>query len=113
MDSNPVTLECQIKNTDELYRAYMPYILGGGLFVKTDPNFHLGDECYLNLYLLDEMNPFKLFCKVVWLTPKGAQGGKSYGVGLQFIDDNASKTRNHIETILAGSLQSSKSTDTI
>lgn len=51
--------------------------------------------------------------KVVWVTPKGAQGNKPSGVGVQFVDDDGRYLGNKIESYLAGSLKSTKFTDTL
>jgi type IV pilus assembly protein PilZ len=49
---------------------------------------------------------------VIWVTPKGAQGNKVAGIGVQFTgDDNIA--RNKIETFLAGALKSDRVTHTM
>ena len=50
--------------------------------------------------------------KVTWITPKGAQGNRAAGVGVQFNDgDNTARSR--IETHLAGALKSDRPTHTM
>jgi type IV pilus assembly protein PilZ len=50
--------------------------------------------------------------KVAWITPKGAQGNRAAGVGVQFNDgDNTARSR--IETHLAGALKSDRPTHTM
>jgi len=51
---------------------------------------------------------------VVWVTPAGAQGNRTAGVGVQFADTPEGEAVKHrIETLLAGTLQSEKSTHTM
>jgi type IV pilus assembly protein PilZ len=50
--------------------------------------------------------------KVVWITPKGAQGNKVAGIGVQFTGDTTI-ARDKIETYLAGALKSDRMTHTM
>lgn len=95
-----------------LYAAYMPFIRHGGLFIPTTKDYKLGDEVFLLLNLMDESEKIPVAGKVIWITPKGAQGNRSAGVGVQFSDqdDTARKT---IENYLAGSLESDRPTHTM
>ena len=105
-------LSLSIKDKAALYSAYMPFVTNGGLFVATDKNYKLGEEIFLLLNIMDEPEKIPVAGKVVWITPKGAQGNRAAGVGVQFNDgdDNA---RNKIETYLAGALKSDRPTHTM
>ncbi len=105
-------LSLTIKNKDELYRSFMPFIKSGGLFVPTQRNYHVGEEVFMLLDLMDEPDKIPVTGKVVWVTPRGAQGGKMAGIGIQLMaDDNT--VVNKIETYLAGALSSGKPTLTM
>jgi type IV pilus assembly protein PilZ len=105
-------LTLTIKDKAVLYAAYMPFVENGGLFIPTSKNYQLGDEVFLLLNLMDEMEKIPVAGKVVWVTPKGAQGNRAAGIGVQFnADDNTA--RNKIETYLAGSLNSDRPTHTM
>ena len=91
----------------------MPFIKGGGLFVRTKAAYELGDSVSLSVQLLNEPDSYVIEGKVVWLTPKGAQGNKPIGIGIQFIGENSRHFCNKIETLLAGMLKSTQNTDTI
>jgi type IV pilus assembly protein PilZ len=98
----------------ELYEAYMPFVINGGLFVATKKTYHLGDEVSLLLQLWNEPEKISLTGKVVWITPSCAQGGRDAGVGIQFnLDENAKILHQKIETALAGMLNSDKKTNTM
>lgn len=106
-------INCAYASEGALYMAYMPFLHGGGLFIRTNHNFTLGMQVELNVKLLTEPETYKIGGKVVWITPKGAQGSKPSGVGVQFLGENCRHFCNKIETYLAGMLKSSQMTDTM
>jgi type IV pilus assembly protein PilZ len=81
-------LSLTIKDKSVLYAAYMPFIKNGGLFIPTSKQYQLGDEVFMLLKLMDEPEKIPVAGKVVWVTPKGAQGNKVAGVGVQFNDED-------------------------
>ena len=107
-------LSLAVKDKAALYNAYMPYIRHGGIFVPTPKRYFLGDEVFLLLTLPETSDRLPVAGKVVWVTPTGAQGARTAGVGVQFADTpegDAAKSR--IETLLAGTLSSEKPTHTM
>lgn len=80
----------------------MPFIKAGGLFIRTNPCFSLGDPVQLAIKFLNEPDTHTISGKVVWITPKGAQGGKPPGIGVQFEGGNCRSLCNKIETFLVG-----------
>ncbi len=105
-------LSLTIKDKAVLYAAYMPYVQNGGLFIPTNKAYKLGDEVFMLLNLMDEPEKIPVAGKVVWVTPKGAQGNRAAGIGVQFTDeDNTAITK--IENYLAGSLESDRPTHTM
>ena len=105
-------LSLTIKDKSVLYAAYMPFIKNGGLFIPTNKNYRLGDEVFMLLSLMDEPEKIPVAGKVIWMTPKGAQGNRAAGVGVQFNEGDDS-ARNQIETHLAGALKSDRPTHTM
>ncbi len=105
-------LSLSIKDKAALYSAYMPFVTNGGLFVATDKNYKLGEEIFLLLNIMDEPEKIPVAGKVVWVTPQGAQGNRSAGIGVQFSDQDDTARRT-IENHLAGSLQSDRPTHTM
>ncbi len=107
-------LSLAIKDKTQLYNAYMPYLKSGGIFVPTPKRYFLGDEVFLLLTLLDEKDRLPVAGKVVWVTPPGAQGNRTAGVGVQFSDSAEGETvKGKIETLLAGTLHADKPTHTM
>lgn len=105
-------LSLTIKDKAVLYAAYMPFVNNGGLFIPTSKSYKLGDEVFMLLSLMDESEKIPVAGKVVWITPKGAQGNKAAGIGVQFTDAN-NVASGKIETYLAGMLGSDKPTHTM
>jgi len=105
-------LSLAIKDKSVLYAAYMPFIRNGGLFIPTNKHYRLGDEVFMLLSLMDEPEKIPVARKVIWMTPKGAQGNRAAGVGVQF-NDGDNSARNQIETHLAGTLKSDRPTHTM
>lgn len=106
-------LSLTIKDKGALYAAYMPFVKNGGLFIPTNKNYALSDEVFMLLTLMEETEKIPVAGKIIWITPKGAQGARAAGVGVQFSDLDNGAARNKIETYLAGALQSDRSTHTM
>jgi type IV pilus assembly protein PilZ len=105
-------LSLTIKDKAVLYAAYMPFVKNGGMFIPTNKSYKLGDEVFMLLSLMDEAEKIPVAGKVVWVTPKGAQGNRAAGIGVQFCDQDNTAI-NKIETYLAGMLNSDKPTHTM
>ena len=107
-------LSLAIKDKAQLYNAYMPYLKHGGVFVPTAKRYFLGDEVFLLLTLPESSERLPVAGKVVWVTPPGAQGNRTAGIGVQFADTPEGETvKGKIETLLAGTLQADKPTQTM
>ncbi|WP_317928819.1 PilZ domain-containing protein [Halioxenophilus sp. WMMB6] len=105
-------LSLTIKDKAVLYAAYMPFVKNGGLFIPTAKSYNLGDEVFMLLNLMDEPEKIPVAGKVIWVTPKGAQGNRAAGIGVQFNDQDDAANRK-IETYLAGALESDRLTHTM
>lgn len=107
-------LSLKIKDVNQLYVSYMPFLKSGGLFSPTAQRYSLGDEVALLVTLIDENERLSVAGKVVWITPVGAQGNRTAGVGIQFNESPESEAaRQRIEALLAGSLASERPTQTM
>jgi type IV pilus assembly protein PilZ len=107
-------LSLAIKDKGALFNAYMPFVRGGGLFVPTVKQYTIGDEVFILLSLMEEKDRLPVAGKVVWITPAGAQGNRTAGIGVQFNDSPDGETaRTRIESILAGILGQEKPTYTM
>lgn len=102
-----------IKDKQALYMSYMPFIEGGGLFVPTKKEYKLGDEMFLLVKIMDEVEPVHISGKVIWVSPIGALGNRPPGAGVQFTGDDATKTANLIESKLGASISLPRPTHTM
>jgi len=102
-------LSLSIKDKQALYRSYMPFVQGGGLFVPSTKQFELGDEVFLLLTVMELDERLPIPGKVVWITPQGAAGNRKAGIGVQFADtQDGSHARavieSHLTTMIKGNL---------
>jgi type IV pilus assembly protein PilZ len=88
MAQNPRKGILSLKITDQnmLYHSYMPYVTNGGLFIPTNKPYHLGEEVFILLTLMDEGKKIPVAGNIVWITPRGAQGNQAAGIGVHFSD---------------------------
>lgn len=105
-------LSLTIKDKAVLYSAYMPFLENGGLFVPTNKTYGIGDEVFMLLTLMDEAEKIPISGRVIWVTPRGAQGNRTAGIGVQFNEQDVA-ANNKIENHLAGSLNSDRPTHTM
>ena len=105
-------LSLTIKDKAVLYSAYMPFLTNGGLFVPTNKVYDIGYEVFMLLTLMDEPEKIPIAGTVVWVTPRGAQGNRTAGIGVQFSEQDAAANAK-IENHLAGSLNSDRPTHTM
>lgn len=105
-------LSLTIKDRAVLYAAYIPFVRNGGLFVPTNKRYELGEEVFILLALMDEPEKIPINGTVAWITPKGAQGNRQAGIGVQFSEaDFAAATK--IEEHLGAGLVSDRPTHTM
>ncbi len=107
-------LNTSLRDKDALYRAYMSFVHGGGLFVPTNKEFDLGDDVFVLATLEDIEERLPIPGKVVWITPPGAQGNRRAGIGIRFSDSaDGVHARKVIESHLAGLLNRDTRTETM
>ena len=111
--SKPGLLTLTIKDNSALYRAYMAYVKNGGLFIPTSSIYRLGDEVFMLLNLMGEDERLPVAGRVIWVTPKGAQGKRTAGIGVQFSEQDRGGTQRKIEAYLAGAVAGEKATHTM
>ena len=93
--------------------SWKAFVSNGGLFIPTNSNYRIGDEVFMLLNLMGEDEKLPVAGRVIWLTPKGAQGKRTAGIGVQFSDQDRGQTQKKIETYLAGALAGDKATHTM
>lgn len=112
--ARPGVLSLSIKEKSALYAAYMPYLKHGGIFIPTNKIYRLGDEVFMLLTLMTDPSKLPVAGRVVWITPAGAQGGKTQGIGVEFAANESGRAARHkIEALLGGSMKSTRPTHTM
>ncbi|MCH9770232.1 MAG: PilZ domain-containing protein [Gammaproteobacteria bacterium] len=110
MDS---TLQCKPASNLELYRAYMPFVAGGGIFIPTDQIFELNQEVKVELSIPEGEN-FTFTGNVIWISPKKMLVESTRtGVGIKLEDEQANKIRAAIEAAINEFLKGDQPTDTL
>ena len=87
----------------------MSFLQNGGLFVPKTGPYRLGDDFFLLLTLMEELEKLPVVGRVVWITREGARGNRQAGIGIEFSDEDVALTAK-IEKYLAGSLTSGQVT---
>lgn len=105
-------LNVSIRDINELYECYMPFVTHGGLFIPTSRQFLLEDEVFVVLELLDEPEKIPLTGKVIWITPPGVVTNRKQGIGIQLGTENADLV-SKIENQLGGMLNSDLPSNTL
>lgn len=112
--ARPSVIQLVFREKGALYAAYIPLFGNGGLFVPTTREYKLGEDIYLLLSLPEDNQRYPVACRVAWITPANASGGRTQGVGVRFPDDEKTRVlKVRIEEILGTSISSSKPTQTI
>jgi len=114
-ENNKGILSLNIKGKSALYVSYMSFLQNGGMFIpnKNSNNYSLGDDIFVLLSIDDSKDKIPVAGKVAWITPKGAHGNKTEGIGIQFNKLDKGATKAKIEKMLAGALSSERSSHTL
>jgi type IV pilus assembly protein PilZ len=108
-------LNLPIKDKAGLYASYMPFIIGGGVFIPTNKEYAMGQEVFVLVHIAEESVRLTIAGKVIWKTPPNCEIHRVSGVGVQFDikDARSVEARNKIETYLAGTTESDRPTHTM
>ncbi|MDD2728534.1 PilZ domain-containing protein [Malikia sp.] len=110
----PSVIQLAIQEKAALHAAYIPLFAEGGIFVPTAREYQLGMDVYLLLTLPDDSQRYPVAGKVAWITPAGASGGRTQGIGISFpADEKARQLKSRIEAILGAHLASDRSNQTV
>ena len=114
-DNNKGLLSLNIKGKSALYVSYMPFVKNGGIFIpsKKSNEYSLGDDIFVLLTIDDSKEKIPVAGKVAWITPKGAHGNKTEGIGIQFSERDKGATKVQMEKMLAGALSSERPSHTL
>lgn len=110
----PSVLQLALKEKGALYAAYIHRFVDGGMFVPTAREFRLGEDVYLLLSLPEDPKRYPIAGKVGWVTPTGAGGHRTQGIGVRFPkDEQCAELKVKIEQMLGTQLGSDRPTQTL
>lgn len=95
--------QVNINDRATLQASYMPYILGGGLFVPSKNAVKMGDEVFVLAGLPDQSQKVPLTGKVIWISQK-QNGIKPQGFAIQLTGEKGIYYKMEAEKLLAGSM---------
>lgn len=101
-----------IRDIVSLQAAYMPFVLGGGLFISSNRTVKLGDDVFVVTSLPESSERIPLMGKVIWVSQR-ASGGKPAGFGIQLQGDEGKKFKDGAEKMLTGLMSAEKPTFTL
>lgn len=110
--SRQSVINVNMPTIETLYLSYMPFLEGGGIFVKTNRTFGIGDEVFLLVTFLEETARIGVTGKVAWINAKSS-AGRPIGVGIQFTGNEGAQLQKKIEAHLAGILEGDRPTYTL
>lgn len=96
-------IQVNINDRATLQASYMPYILGGGLFVPSKNPVKMGDEVFVLAGLPDQSQKVPLTGKVIWISQK-QNGIKPQGFAIQLTGEKGIYYKMEAEKLLAGSM---------
>lgn len=94
-------IQLNIPDTETLYSCYMPYVVGGGLFVPSKQTVSLGEEVFILATLPEQSQKIPLTGKVVWVSLK-QNGVHPQGFGIQLSGEKGLYYKSEAEKLLAG-----------
>lgn len=94
-------IQANIVDKDMLYQSYMPYVVGGGLFIPSKQAVQMGEEVFVLATLPEQSQKIPLTGKVIWISHK-QNGIKLQGFGIQLTGEKGVFYKSEAEKMLAG-----------
>lgn len=101
-----------IRDISSLQACFMPFVLGGGLFVPSNRPVVLGDDVFVVTSLPESTERVPLTGKVIWISHR-ASGTRPAGFAIQLLGEEGIKFKSAAEKMLAGMLTASTPTYTL
>lgn len=94
-------IQANIADREVLYKSYMPFVVGGGLFIPSKQEVRMGEEVLVIASLPDQSQKYPLTGKVIWISPK-QNGLRPQGFGIQLSGEKGILYKSEVEKMLAG-----------
>lgn len=82
---NELTLQHAFPDLQSLKRAFMPFVMGGGIFIPTQNDYHLGDFIKTTITFPESKHDYTFTGEVIWISSKSLHNHA--GVGITCNDD--------------------------
>lgn len=112
MQTRTGIIQANISDREMLYQSYMPFVVGGGLFVPSKISVKLGEEVFVLATLPEQSQKIPLTGKVIWISQK-RNGMKPQGFGIQLSGEKGVYYKAEAEKLLAGLKANARSSYTI
>lgn len=94
-------IQANIPDKATLYASYMPFVVGGGLFIPSKQPVKMGEEVFVLATLPEQAQKIPLTGKVIWISQK-QNGIKLQGFGIQLSGEKGFYYKSEAEKLLAG-----------
>ncbi len=94
-------IQASIPDIETLFASYMPYVVGGGLFIPSKLSVQLGEEVFVLTTLPEQTQKIPLTGKVIWVSQK-QNGIKPQGFGIQLTGEKGVSFKNEADRLVAG-----------
>lgn len=101
-----------IRDISSLQASYMPFVLGGGLFVPSNRPVLLGDDVFVVTSLPESSERIPLTGKVIWISHR-ASGTRPAGFAIQLLGEEGIRFKSDAEKQLAGKMNAANPTYTL
>lgn len=96
-------IQANITDRNMLQASYMPFVIGGGLFIPSQQAVRLGQEVFVLATLPEQSQKIPLTGKVIWVNYKQSTA-KPQGFAIQLTGEKGAYYKSEAEKLLAGSL---------
>ncbi len=94
-------IQLSIPDIETLYRSYMPFVVGGGLFIPSKQQVQMGEDMLVLANLPNTTQKIPLTGKVVWISRK-QNNLKPQGFGIQLTGEKGIYYKAEAEKMLTG-----------
>ncbi len=77
---NDVTLQHAFSDLQSLKRAFMPFVVNGGIFIPTQNSYQLGDFVKAIITLPETNHDYTFTGEVIWISPKSSNNHSGIGI---------------------------------
>src|SRR5690606_4946847 len=94
-------IQANIPDIETLFASYMPYVVGGGLFIPSTQLVTVSEEVFVLTTLPEQTQKVPLTGKVIWVSQK-QNGIKPQGFGIQLTGEKGVFVKNAADRVVAG-----------